>query len=111
MSSRMGIAWLKANDPKYVSPAVKAMETKRTQWSIESALAYVGGDGCYKASKTGKRISINSTVGISGSEGNYTLEIEDNTTPESIISDKQESQQYLTRKRGRRGGRKHKRKV
>ncbi len=111
MAKSLGIAWLKANDPTYVSPAMKAAETKRTEWNIESALAYAGGDGCYKASKTGKRLALNSSFCVSGSEGNYSLEVEDNNSPESALEEKQESARFTGTKRGRRGGKKNKRKV
>lgn len=105
MSKTLGIEWLKANDPTYVSPAMKASETKRTEWSVESALAYVGGDGCYKASKTGKRVSLDSSVSFSGVEGNYTLEVEDNNNPESAIMEKEQNT-GIRRKGGDKAGQK-----
>lgn len=108
MTKNAGKEWLAKNDPNYVSPAMKAQVTKRTAWSVESALAYVGGDGCSKAGKNGKRISLANSVCFNGTEDSgYSVEPAIDASQDRTVLQAQFAQ-APKRTRGKRGGRKHK---
>jgi hypothetical protein len=100
----LGRDWLKENDPCYISPAKKAVETKRTSWSVESALTFIGGDGCSKAGKNGKRIPLTNTINFTGSEeGGWGIEPSVSYDLDNAI----DQSKAPKRRRGKRAGKKH----
>jgi len=104
MNKKLGIDWLKANDPSYVSPQKKSVRT-RTQAYTNEAIEKMTGNGCYHRSN-GKRYALYSNVGFSGIEGKFHAEAVVGAEQEAKVL-KVEFGRAQSRRRGRRAGRKH----
>jgi len=97
MKPLTGKEWLAKNDPLYVSPQAKAAKTREIPFSPESLAAMMGGTGLRKVG--GKTVQCLS-VGFEGDEGEMTPFAQPGQIKRAYTDEP-------VRRRGKRGGRKH----
>lgn len=94
-SENLGLAWLKANDPSYVSPAKKAAKTRKIALNLEAMGNLISGQSAHKVA--GKWIQIDPLA--FGAECSISAHQEQDV-------ELYERAQSPIRRRGKRGGRK-----
>lgn len=84
MNNRLGVDWLKANDPKYVSPQKKGAATRATPVDPARLGELLAGTGTIRVGGTWKQ---RTPIGFSGDGEDYSVEVIDNkTNPDRIVT-------------------------